>query len=536
MGSLRDRFSFGELVHDGQIQSYAARDRRSQTTVLIHLIGFPGSELEQFLGSFNDSYQRPRAPVLEVGREGGTLYAITHNRPELKDFTAWLRSGGTDPECLAGDPLLKHRTWKLPRVDSQPASATASPEPESTSAAVPAAGREADLNASGIFSAPLVPVMQAPGPPTPAAPPPAETNASGQPGEFTRIFSGAGTADSAPPTIRVDLNQVVRSSLYAASTAKNAPDPSLAPPGESIGPKPASDPTMETSSSPAAVPTGEPGEFTRLFQVSSQPSQPTTEGARRSATGVFEVPPVAAAESGSADQVKLHSSESAAEDLDRRPVESPASSMPLRSAGPSEFTQLFESPASRPYSPRASEASVPTRLFEVARDAVRATELKTPVPLQATQADDATNLFNVALRPSPAFTGPPEKAAPYLGAPVFGGGTLQSHADVTLPAPTSAEASARPANLGLFPETHGAAYGATRGFQTGARYSHPGPIGESEYSMVVRSSFEKPEDVPAKPDAAAVPAERQTYLHLVLTLVLLGLAAIALVLFVALRR
>lgn len=387
------------------------------------------------------------------------------------------------------DPLLTQRIWKVPHVHPDFA---VRDRPAASGSAGPADSTGENLNASGLFTA---------------------------------AASGATDSQDHGAQARISPVAAAPSPMQATKSTK---------PGES--------PEIRGRPSPApagAVPI-EPGEFTRVFNLSPHPPQQSAlNGNPKSATGVFETASVPGAAGNPApDQPQAASPgmipiENSAPG---RPAQSAASSTPAEPGGPSEFSQLFKAPAG-PYSPPLPQASVPTRIFEAARDEIRTTEAKTPQPFEAGQPGDATNAFKLSAPPGPASRlRPGEKLTPYLGSPVFGGGTLQPQAGVKLSTPARDNPGANSANLDLLVrETPTSPYGATRVFQNRGPCASANTSGESEYTMVVRPSPEKPDDISA-PESTAVPEKKETSIHLILTLVLLFLTAVALVLFVVLRR
>ncbi len=253
--SIYQRYELLEIVHDGQVKTFAARQIQTGQIVAVHLLIDPSLDSQELLKKVRALTDPARKELLEFGDHDGTIYVVTTEWKRMVTFPDWVNSVATT--APAGDRFAKAGNWRIPvsefgRKVEPAAGSPAPPEPK------------------------VPPQPAEPHPPTPE--PPAPTG----PGEFTRMFEAAKRAES-PQTNEIGeftrMFQAQQSSTHSAdaqSPPPATPAPSKSEPGEftRMFQAPASAPQSAIGSSP--LPTAheskqEPGEFTRMFQAPAPP-------------------------------------------------------------------------------------------------------------------------------------------------------------------------------------------------------------------------------------------------------------------------
>ncbi|MBZ5633990.1 MAG: hypothetical protein LAO55_12780 [Acidobacteriia bacterium] len=196
--SFPDRFELLELLHEGEVQTFRARERVTGLALEAHLFASP-----ELLAQLDHLSEPQRSLVIDRGSHEGKLYAVTMPLPA--GFRAWLAA-----EPLPGGqaPLDSAGAWRI-RPSGQPAPAPSEPAaapgdftrmfqlrqaPEPVAApALKAAPSPAASFQPGEFTQAFPRVFERPAPAPSAAP--TSSPAPGQPGEFTRMFQ----KPAAPP-------------------------------------------------------------------------------------------------------------------------------------------------------------------------------------------------------------------------------------------------------------------------------------------------------------------------------------------------
>lgn len=297
------------LVHNGEIKTYLARHPSYDRMVMLHLLPADGTpEAAAILSVVHSLPGDKRAQLRGQGEYVGSQYLLTENQPDYRNFGEWL--GLPTSPAPAAQPLAPAapaasataKPGEFTRMFSVPAEPTvsAAPLPSAGPAPVPAEPPQ-----GGEFTRMFSPPAATPQPA--ATPPPPSPRPEPSPGEFTRLFStpAATPEPASPPAVGAaqkpitarassaspapgEFTRIFRSGL--PESAENPLEkPSNLPPasgpelfqaageftrifGKPAGPTPGAD---SASAAPApsvpaaAVPSQDPGEFTRLFGPSS---------------------------------------------------------------------------------------------------------------------------------------------------------------------------------------------------------------------------------------------------------------------------
>jgi hypothetical protein len=389
--SLRDRFVVGEVLRDGPIRSYAARDAVSGKQVVIHLELIETSEALLDVALAHESGNI----VLEQGVDNDVPYVIIerHQRPRE-------------------DPFLERRVWKAsvpvaepagPPAAAGPSPATAAPEatrlfqatdfpPKQEQPPPPPVDRSKEVTVTVV-----VPIASAAAPVEPAYVP---TN---EPGEFTRVFQAP--LGGAPST-----------------TSRVEPPPAVA--------KPASD----------------PGEFSRVFQAPLEVAASTTSR--------VEPPPAVANPADDGEFTRLFLVQSEKAPSEKAPAQKPAAPAPAPvprvveqqtpAAEAGEFTRMFQTPGGNvpPNPPPPVKPIVPsTHATSVFQTPNRTSHPVDPAPPPLPAAGEFTGLFKTpAQTPTPQpFPPAPPAAPPPAPSPGAGEFTALFRSPVTPPASSNPE-------------------------------------------------------------------------------------------------
>jgi len=254
--SLSGKYELGELLKEGDVKTFAARDVSSQEAVLVHQIsGTVQVELMRMVVRYlRDAPPGARTHVLDMFADSGDTYLVTDVLPAFSTLQAWLES--QVPASVTPAVGAVRRAGGGP----------VGPSPRAVEPEGEQAGIDLDVQRSGLQLQPgqLTTLIQAPSidartrpaspPPSPQAPraaassPPSEiletVALNSAPSSASAPASKAGVGESQEPSV---FNQLFQS----PPTALNAAE--AGPPQFPAGPS-------------ADQP--QPGEFTRVFHPS----------------------------------------------------------------------------------------------------------------------------------------------------------------------------------------------------------------------------------------------------------------------------
>jgi hypothetical protein len=500
---LSDKYALGELLSDGEVKTYAAREASSGSSVLVHRLSSGAGQAElmrKVLRYLRSTPPGASSQILEMVEDEGVIHLVTRPIPGFKTLKDWLNALGPEAKPPIG-----------PRIDPKPPVIAPSNTIIGTGTAGLTSSQDETLPAgpTGEFtqlfgrppsSAPREPVKPPPGhapEPSSVAPPPrtdetvfltpappAPTGAGEGIGEFTALFRSSGPAaatevekSGAPPG---EFTQIFQSSPLAAPPAT-----------DSLGSRPA--PTSQPKSNEA-----KPGEFTMLFRHPLE-EPPASEGGASPFSLAREAEPQRPGE-----LTQILQSAGRSEPLDAPQPAKPESELP-GSAFPSssasgDFTSIFGSRA---------EGSAPAPEWKPAGD-LSSTIIASPRPPLAVQPTPVA---------APAIGSKPDLEASRAAPPVPQGGALGVKGPASIQSPPAVPSSQRPEGPSTF------------------RPSPPKPPVKVPPAVPV-SPVVKP---PAIPSPAAVkpappgPGSASSWLPIALILGGLGLAVVAIVLYLTMK-
>ena len=162
---IYQRYELLDIVHDGPVKTFAARQIQTGQTVAVHLLIGPSIDSQELLNKVRGLSDPARKELVEFGDHEGTLYVVTTEWKRMVTFTEWVNAVATSP-APTGDKFAKAGNWRIPVS-------------EFGRKMEPAAGSPAPPD-------PGVPPQPAePHPPTPVPPAPTTTR------EFTGMFEAA---------------------------------------------------------------------------------------------------------------------------------------------------------------------------------------------------------------------------------------------------------------------------------------------------------------------------------------------------------
>ena len=145
--SIYQRYELLEIVHDGPVKTFAARQIQTGQTVAIHLLIDPSPDSQELLKKVRALTDPSRKELLEFGDHDGTIYVVTTEWKRMITFPEWVNAAaGASP---GGDRFAKAGNWRIPvsefgRKVEPGAGSPAPPEPNASTAA----GRPAPARAT----------------------------------------------------------------------------------------------------------------------------------------------------------------------------------------------------------------------------------------------------------------------------------------------------------------------------------------------------------------------------------------------------
>ncbi len=413
--AFQGRYQILEMVSEGETRTFKALQTSSGRIVLLHQLWVERTPPDQpdlaalVFAFLRSATAEEMKSLVNMGEEENRVFVVTENLPGCQDLRQWLQSKpGTlgpvgksgvsisvpirDSDATAATRgLVSHarqedlapseptQLFTVPKVIAdQGLSAPLEKRPEQQ----PPAGFEVVFGSTKQQSrGPVPPAVEAPLSP----PPPVPGSESGAPGDFTRVFYGRDESKAVPPSPK------------PAAESTRLPSPSPGRPSQSEGAgeftklfqaqhfkeKPPAPPSVKAEQSQPFAQPSKPtsqngpgdfmrrssavqpeaaGEFTQLFGVGPQPTQPTG-------------PPI--------------------------PTSSPQTPVPFSSPssrqGPGELTQMFQG-----YQPKKSESIPP--LLERPEPVVQAP----PSKAEKAKPGEFTLIFQQPSEPTP----PPSPVAP----------------------------------------------------------------------------------------------------------------------------
>ena len=423
--SIYERYELLELVNDGPVKTFRARQVQTGQIVAIHLL-LPASNPQSIIQKVRTLTDPARRELLEFGDHEGTWFVVSNEWKRMMSFTEWL-SAVAPPQASAAPPappqsetpgagadrFSKAGNWRIPVSEfgrkMDPISGTpappepqvpplpSDPNPPTPEPPAPVVGEftrmfeAATRNDSQVGAAPQIEDVgeftrmfeaqnpPASGPPAPQQPRPPVKEAAG---EFTRMFQTP-SAPPAPPAspISSEYNRVFQG-------ADSNPNVNLNETMEMPAAKP--------QARPEPQPKNEPGDFTRMFRAPAAPSAPP--------------PPVSpsAPTLGSAEFAKMFETPT--------PPNIPQHPQPSQEKNePGEFTRMFQTPAASSAPP--SPPSVDRPFISSDREPHPAEPIRTTTPEpQKAAASEFTRMFQTpAASPSPQTPPAPAPTAPAAG-------------------------------------------------------------------------------------------------------------------------
>ncbi|MCX6632119.1 MAG: hypothetical protein NTW28_31300, partial [Candidatus Solibacter sp.] len=269
-----------ELLPGEGVQSYRARQANTGRDVTVHLlVGGKTAENEALLARLRAMQPQSLVKLIEVGEHQGVTFVVTA-APPYQRLDGWLAE--QDHPAAVAKEFGKAGIWKRPETGS-PAS-PAAPGPPVLAPRAPEPGEFTKQ-----FQRPAAPVQE------PGLPATSPVGGAAEMDEFAKIFaappaSAAATQHSQAPPLVSEPGEFTR--MFRSPVAPPAPEPSVppvsaaatqhTPAAPQMPARPAATPAAEPSAPPVAVaatqhtpsqmtahpaaaPTSEPGEFTRMF-------------------------------------------------------------------------------------------------------------------------------------------------------------------------------------------------------------------------------------------------------------------------------
>jgi len=362
--SFYERYELLEILNDGPIKTFSARQLQTGQHVAVHLLIGPNTQHEILINKVRNLVEPARKEVLEVGENQGTAYIVTTEWKRMVTFPEWLNAvaapAAPSPteSPTQSDRFAKAGNWRIP---------------------VSEFGRKMEPSIG-------TPAPPEPQPPEPADPhPPMPEPPAPVAGEFTQMFEAAQRSGTKPasPAKTEEIGEFTR--MFEAQNPASA---STRPP---VVPR-----TPVRSETQLPPKQSEMGEFTKMFEAPKSPNSAVMFDAPTAGYPISQPTPPPIPPQSTTPQPQQTSDPGEFTRMFQTPAASP--DPVVKSMEPSEFDRIFQTPAAK--EPVGSF----TRTFEVPvmKQPPAAAPPPSPPSTPQAQPGEFTRMFQVPAEPTPA--------------------------------------------------------------------------------------------------------------------------------------
>src|SRR5688572_3235432 len=113
--SFYERYELLEILNDGPIKTFSARQVQTGLHVAVHLLIGPITHHEILINKVRNLVDPARKEILEVGDNDGTAYVVTTEWKRMVTFAEWLNAVAAPPApSPQSDRFAKAGNWRIP--------------------------------------------------------------------------------------------------------------------------------------------------------------------------------------------------------------------------------------------------------------------------------------------------------------------------------------------------------------------------------------------------------------------------------------
>ena len=90
--SIYERYELLNIVHDGPVKTFSARQIQTGQIVAVHLLVNPAAEAQLLMQKVRALPHEVRAELIEFGDHEGTPYVVTTEWRRMVSFPEWLNA------------------------------------------------------------------------------------------------------------------------------------------------------------------------------------------------------------------------------------------------------------------------------------------------------------------------------------------------------------------------------------------------------------------------------------------------------------